>query len=60
MAALESPRDGARVVFGITGISGGDDEEEEDYLLVRLRLPLMCINVNIRVISTKIRVHVQF
>lgn len=34
MAALESPRDGAGVVFGITGISGGDDEEEEDSLLV--------------------------
>lgn len=35
MAALESSRDGARVVFGITGISDGDDEEEEDSLLVR-------------------------
>lgn len=35
MAALESPRDGARVVFGITGISG-DDDEEEDSLLVKL------------------------
>lgn len=34
MAALESPRDGTRVVLGITGISGGDDEEEEDSLLV--------------------------
>lgn len=35
MAAFESPRDGARVVFGITGISG-DDDEEEDSLLVKL------------------------
>lgn len=33
MSALESSRDGARVVFGITGIPG-DDEEEEDSLLV--------------------------
>lgn len=35
MATLESSRDGARVVFGITGISG-DDDEEEDSLLVKL------------------------
>lgn len=33
MAALESSRDGASAVLGITGISG-DDDEEEDSLLV--------------------------
>lgn len=34
MAALESSRDRARVVFGLTGLSGSVDEEEEESLLV--------------------------